>query len=637
MNVQENLRGTPSKGTRPASTSSPSTRNSAKKATKNAKITNFFTKVNSPLDTNNSNSNNVEQSENEQQVVDDLSKDASSSSMKAPCPEEPVNVNGKKPKTPAGKDYVFIIPTSDDDTNASTTRGSTSKRKRPPSVHSNNSKSSDGFILTTNPNNELGIGRKRRALDQQNQHDAGGQGRNSSSDSSSNQEAPSTPTTNTRSSGRDSRSRDSLPESISKRLKVENCQLSNQSGGQHSSKLVTRIQPTMISCRTKMVDFQSVPSDLNLPRDQAEKMIEKLFLVKMPEDFYLFWEFAKTINHRKPCSAFSHAHLEWNLVGPFDVLSGLITDFHGFSKESLLRHCRFYYDPPEFQTVVIKKDEQFTHYGYYRDEPQQNTPIVVMNRANLGGTFQEVGDNLFTLLRSELETAISSLTKSSSSSQDIPEPTFSSSSSRAPRTPSISNGGSTPTKATPNILGAELSGTPTNHKQSQLERAKAKQELTIIHDKLLDFCASHPNLSSESMSRTNIRRGSRSAKSLNNVGIVVPIDGVIGYRNLGMSDLKLRTMLSRISDFKDDKSKCGLYQELQQIIGSTVTANDECDFGMGLELGLDLFYTGDTFFHKDIDFLLSNAYTLLGRSEFLDVLKAHLEERKMGNKVSLLD
>ena len=546
----------------------------------------------------------------------------------------------KQNSQPNNKDYVFIIPTSDDDTNASTTRGSrtASKRKRPPSVQSGNSKSSDGFILTLNNNNELGLARKRRALDQQVQHPSNGGtcGPNGSSESNSNPEPPTTPSSNTRSSARDSRSRDSLPESINKRLKVENnCQLSNQSSGQYSGKPITRIQPTMISCRTKMVDFQSVPSDLNLPRDQAEKLIEKLFLVKMPEDFYLFWEFAKTINHRKPCSAFSHAQLEWNLVGPFDVLSGLITDFHGFSKENLLRHCRFYYDPPEFQTVIVKKDENFSHYGYYRDEPQERRPIVVMNRANLGGQFHEAGDNLFTLLRSELEAAIGSLSKSS---QDIPEPTFSSSSSRTGRS-SIAGNGSTPTKTGPNSNHglAELPGTPTHHKQSQLERAKAKQELTIIRDKLLDFCSSHENLSSESWSRTNTRRAKRCAKTLNTIGIVVPLDGDIGYRNLGVTDARLKTMLTRISDYKDDKSKCGLYKELHQIINNTNMANDECDFGMGLELGLDLFYTGDQFFHKDIEFLLSNAYTLLGRTEFLDVLKAHLADRKKTNKVSLLD
>lgn len=586
MNIEEGVR-TPIKGSRPSvSTSSPSSaaRSSAKKPTKNAKITNFFTKVNSPL-SRNSNSNH-DHSENDQNHGDDLSKDASSSSMK--MPESCMSDLSKNKMAPNKKEYVFIIPSSDDDTNISS-KGSTTRRKKPPSVHSTNSRSSDGFILTST-NNELGLGPRKRSTLTQNVDRL-----------ETTSEAPSTPT---RSSGRDSRSRDSLPE---KRLKTDPLSVN-----QNSAQKINRITPTPLGSRAKMIDFQSVPSDVNMPRDQALKLIEKLFLVKMPEDFFLFWEFAKTINHRKPCSAFSHAYLEWNLVGPFDVLSGLIADFHGFSKEDLLRHCRFYYDPPEFQTIITKKDSNMTHYGYYRDEPEQDKPIVVLNRAAKGGQLEEVGDNIFTLLRSELDTAINSLSKSS---QDIPQATFSSSSSRAPR--------------------GKLS--ESSNKQSQLEKAKARQELTIIRDKLLDFCTAHENLSSESWSRTNSRKSKRCAKTLNNVGIVVPMDGDVGYRDLGMSDAKLKTMLTRISDFKDDKIKCSLYKDLHQLINNANMANDECDFGMGLELGLDLFYTGDTFYHTDIEFLLSNAYTLLGRTEFIDILKSHLEDRKKGDKVSLLD
>lgn len=596
MNTEEGLR-TPNKGPKPSSTSSPSSttnRSSAKKATKNAKITNFFTKVNSPLNRNNSNSNH-DQSESDRHNSDDLSKDASSSSIKMPDSFAGNETTGTQKRGGSNKEYVFIIPSSDDDTNVSTKGSSTSRRARKaPSVHSNNSKSSDGLILTST-NNELGVGTRRKTANMQAAEKL---------DPNSNHESPATPT---RSSGRDSRSRDSIPE---KRLRTEApiAQAFNQNCGPK----VNRIQPTMLSSRAKTIDFQSVPSDINMPRDQAMALIEKLFLVRMPEDFFLFWEFAKTINHRKPCSAFSHAYLEWNLVGPYDVLSGLITDFHGFSKENLLRHCRFYYDPPEFQTVILKKDSNITHYGYYRDEPSSDKPIVVMNRAAQGGEIKEVGDNLFTLLRGELDSSIAALSKSS---QEIPPLTFSSSSSKTPR----------------------VKSNDSVNKQSQLERAKAKQELTIIRDKLIDFCSSHENLSCESWSRTNARKSKRSAKTLNGVGIVVPTNGDVGYRDLGITDSKLKTILTRISDFKDDKKKCSLYKDLHQIINNANLANDECDFGMGLELGLDLFFQGDPYYHGDIEFLLTNAYTLLERTEFSEILKAHLEERKKGDKVSLLD
>lgn len=595
MNVEEALR-TPSKGTRLGSTSSPSssTRNSAKKASKNAKITNFFAKVNSPLNKNNSNSNQ-DASENEQAQMDDLSKDASSSSMKVP--ESVAESSGKRVGATATKDYVFIIPSSDDDTNVSS-KGSTTRRRKPPSVHSNNSKSSDGLILTYT-NNELAVAPRRRGRASQHAD---------KSDPNSNHEPPSTPT---RSSGRDSRSRDSLPE---KRMRKDDIAPSTPptNTNQNSMQKVNRITPTLVRSRTKMIDFQSVPSDLNMPRNQASALIERLFLVKMPEDFYLFWEFAKTINHRKPCSAFSHNYLDWNLVGPYEVLSGLITDFHGFSKEDLLRHCRFYYDLPEFQTVIIKKDISMTHFGYFRDEPEQDKPIVVMNKASVGGQLHEAGDNLFTLMKSELDASIGAL---SNSSQEI-QPTFTSSSSKTPRG-----------KASQEM----------NIKMSQLEKAKAKQELTIIRDKLVDFCTSHENISCDSWSRTNTRRSKRCAKTLNTVGIVVPRDGDVGYRDLGITDAKLKSMLQRISDYKDDKTKCGLYEDLQKLISSANSANEECDFGMGMELGVDLFYQGDPFYHKDIESLLTNAYTLLRRTAFIDILKAHLIDRKKSDKVSLLD
>lgn len=592
---------TPSKGPRPSSNSSPSTstRSTTKRATKNAKITNFFTKVNSPSNRNNSNSNH-DRSENDHNQQDELSKDASSSSMK--IPDSAVLEVKKRGQT--NKDYVFIIPSSDDDTNVSA-KGSQGRRRKPPSVHSNNSKSSDGLILTNN-NNELGIGRRKKGPSS-NIHNI-----SEKAESNSNPDLPNTP-----SSGRDSRSRDSLPE---KRRRTESASTThstnnNSGGATAATPRITRIQPTMISSRTKMIDFQSVPSDLNLPRAQAMEMIEELFFVKMPEDFFLFWDFAKTINHRKPCSAFSHAHLDWTLVGPYDVLSGLITNFHGFSKGSLARHCRFYYDPPEFQTVVIRRDACMTHYGYYRDDPKQDNPIVVANRTAFGGQISEMGDNLFTLLRNELDSSISLL---SNSSQEIPPLTFSSSSSRTPR-------------------GKQ--STETSLKQSQLERAKAKQELTIIRDKLIDFCSTHENLSSESWSRTNTRKSRRCTGTLNSIGIVVPNTDETIYKGLDISDSELEAILTEISESKEDtKSNCSSYEKYVQLRdGICYKLEDNSSRIASLKLGLDLLSTGDSFFHKDIETLLTHAYTRLSRAPFLEILKSHLEERKRGSKVSLLE
>jgi len=50
-------------------------------------------------------------------------------------------------------------------------------------------------------------------------------------------------------------------------------------------------------------------------------------------------------------------------------------------------------------------------------------------------------------------------------------------------------------------------------------------------------------------------------------------------------------------------------------------ANDELDYGMGLELGLDLLAFGGEVFHSTIIHLLGVAYELLERPEFIAVLK----------------
>lgn len=356
-----------------------------------------------------------------------------------------------------------------------------------------------------------------------------------------------------------------------------------------------------------VIDFKSVP------KSDANSIIKKMFLVNMPDDFHLFWDFAKTINHEKPSSAFTRL-LEWTLVGPFDVLSGQVKDLQGFSKEKLLCHCRYYYDPPEFQTVIIKKDADLTHFGYYRDEPDQKNPLVVSNCAAKGGQIQAMGDNLFTLLKWGLDEAILTL---SQSSQETKQTTVS------------EEGG--------HRLKQHKGMDSSNTKQSSLEKVK---ELEVLRDKLLDYCQSnnrHEIISCESWSKTKTRKAKCVAKTLNQYGIVVPMDDDVGYRNLGMTDKKLLSILDRISKFNDeDKTRCGHYNELYQLITNANMANDECDFGMGLELGLDLFFNGDKFFHKHVESLLTNAYTLLDRNEFLEILNAHLADRKKGARVSLL-
>lgn len=53
------------------------------------------------------------------------------------------------------------------------------------------------------------------------------------------------------------------------------------------------------------------------------------------------------------------------LVGPFDILAGA----HKNSKNSQPNfhlHWRYFYDPPEFQTILAGSEDSQHHIGYYR-------------------------------------------------------------------------------------------------------------------------------------------------------------------------------------------------------------------------------------------------------------------------------
>lgn len=95
---------------------------------------------------------------------------------------------------------------------------------------------------------------------------------------------------------------------------------------------------------------------------------------------------------------------------------------------------------------------------------------------------------------------------------------------------------------------------------------------------------------------------------------------------------ELKKILKRITEGKDEKEKEQGSEDLQEIMTLVQFANDECDYGMGLELGLDLFCFGSERFHNVISQLMPLGYRLLGRDEFAEVVEIHLEHR---NRASL--
>lgn len=90
---------------------------------------------------------------------------------------------------------------------------------------------------------------------------------------------------------------------------------------------------------------------------------------------------------------------------------------------------------------------------------------------------------------------------------------------------------------------------------------------------------------------------------------------------------ELKKMLKQITEGKSEKDKEQASEDLQEIMTLVQFANDECDYGMGLELGLDLFCFGSERFHNTILQLMPLAYRLLGRDLFAEILEIHVNNR----------
>lgn len=54
------------------------------------------------------------------------------------------------------------------------------------------------------------------------------------------------------------------------------------------------------------------------------------------------------------------------LVGPYDILAGKLKMKKKTTGVNFNLHWRFYYDPPEFQTIIIGDNKTQYHMGYFR-------------------------------------------------------------------------------------------------------------------------------------------------------------------------------------------------------------------------------------------------------------------------------
>ena len=64
---------------------------------------------------------------------------------------------------------------------------------------------------------------------------------------------------------------------------------------------------------------------------------------------------------------------------------------------------------------------------------------------------------------------------------------------------------------------------------------------------------------------------------------------------MDVGDEQLRKILDSIDEAPDDQMRLRRFRKLQEIFQLIQLANDECDFGMGLEFGISLFAHGQGF------------------------------------------
>nr|SVE73751.1 EOG090X0BAY [Daphnia atkinsoni] len=302
----------------------------------------------------------------------------------------------------------------------------------------------------------------------------------------------------------------------------------------------------------------------------AKENIKQKYLVEMPDDFYQFWAFCQSIRQQNTSELFKDS-LGLKLVGPFELLDQNGKEGKPKDKsDSPLTQWRFYYDPPEFQTVMVGDLNEGYHIGYFRDAPNEMPAFVGSNTESEGCVLTPMSENLFSALSQVISLSMKRV-----------DP----------------------------------------FKKSQL----------MIIKKQLDDWASKTGILIEPQSQIlKKRKKEMVAKTFYECGIVVPVDKKtsVGYRKIPETSANIKKICKKIVESPNLSEQEKNSDTLQELVTYVQYANDESDYGMGLELGLDLLAFGGEVFHPTILHLLGVAYELLERKEFFVILKAHLNNRR---------
>ncbi|KAK6036559.1 hypothetical protein COOONC_25936, partial [Cooperia oncophora] len=117
------------------------------------------------------------------------------------------------------------------------------------------------------------------------------------------------------------------------------------------------------------------------------------------------------------------------------------------------------------------------------------------------------------------------------------------------------------------------------------------------------------------------RNKKKLGKAPSGAGLWVEVVNDVGYRPISEDPGKIKKTLELLCSADLDQSlRPSKMQWLMELVTFAQIATDECDFGMGLELGQWLFLANHEQFDKVAHRLLGTAYSLLGRAEYKKIL-----------------
>merc|ERR1719295_2118459 len=321
------------------------------------------------------------------------------------------------------------------------------------------------------------------------------------------------------------------------------------------------------SSKRRKMDSEHEQKELESTASRQE--LQDKYHTKFPWTFFKFWDFCVEVaDGGDPLKVLEC--LDVSLVGPFQYLQG---DLQCLSGDQLLTHYRYYFDLPEFQTILVERGcPDHSHYGFWRDDPARN-PVgickskggrTVLDTAGKDSLWIEpVATNLFAFTRSRIEQM-----------------------------------GADPDRQS---LSEALDSFVTKH----------GVKMTEMNGKSCPF---------------KRRRKEVVCPTFHRFGLVVAVDdNEVGYRPQNYSNREMKRIFKRMHSDKVKRRKVKA-EEMEIALTNVCLADDEGDPGMGYELGIAFFYSYPMF-AKKAQRLLLNAYTLAVRDGFKPILKAHLKTR----------